>query len=83
MNHLIHCSCGEVIVKSGSDTKIRSKILVCKDDGAYAVCKSCDAEVKVPLQLDTDLLKSMASADSSRTYVPLYIRNLRSPTKSS
>lgn len=83
MNHLINCSCGEVIVKSlGTDTKIRAKILVFKDDSAFAVCKSCDSEVKVPLQLDSDLLKSMAAteeADSktSARYVPLYIRNLR------
>lgn len=81
MNHLINCSCGEVIVKSlGSDTKIRAKILVFKDDSAFAVCKSCDSEVKVPLQLDSGLLKSMASQEyeskNSTRYVPLYIRNL-------
>lgn len=83
MNHLIHCSCGEVIVKSGADTKVRSKILVFKDDGAYAVCKSCDREVSVPLQLNADLLKSMASVDVAKSHVPLYIRNFRSTGKSS
>ena len=83
MNHLIHCVCGEVIIKSGADTKVRSKILVFKEDGAYAVCKSCDNEVRVPLHLDSDLLKSMAHTDSTKSYVPLYIRNVRGAGKSS
>jgi hypothetical protein len=83
MNHLIHCSCGEVIVKSAVDTKIRAKILVFKDDGAFAVCKSCDQEIKVPLQIDTDLLKSM-SAVSEKLHVPLYVRrNVKGSTKNS
>jgi len=73
MKHLIHCVCGEVIVKSSADTKIRAKILVFKDGGAFAVCKSCDQEVKVPLHIDVDLLKSM-SVNTEKTHVPLYIR---------
>jgi len=69
MNHLIHCTCGEVIVKStGSDTKVRAKIVVFKDNNAYAVCRGCDHEVKIPLQIDSVMLKSMSS------HVPLYVR---------
>ena len=34
----------------GSVDKIRAKIVLVKDDGVYAVCKSCGVEVKVPLQ---------------------------------
>lgn len=83
MNHLIHCSCGEVIVKSSVDTKIRAKILVFKDEGAFAVCKSCDQEVKVPLHIDSDLLKSMA-ATSEKLHVPLYVRRIvKSTTENS
>ena len=72
MKHVfLHCRCGEVIIKSlESDTKIRSKIVVFKNGAAYAVCKSCDAEVKVPLQLDNDMLKSMSNPKS----IPLYIK---------
>jgi hypothetical protein len=85
MNHLINCSCGEVIVKAlGSDTKIRAKILVFKDDAAFAVCKSCHAEVKVPLQINSELLKSMASnVEESVRHVPLYIRNFRGTVETS
>jgi len=77
MTHLVHCSCGEVIVKSlGPDTKVRAKVLVFKNDTAYAVCKSCDTEVEVPLQLNTEMLKSMSAPEKSRN-VPLYIRTPR------
>ena len=83
MSHLIHCSCGEVIVKAiGSDTKIRAKILVFKEDAAFAVCKSCDSEVQVPLSLNEDMLKSLSSASAEKPkHVALYVRTSR--TKSS
>jgi len=75
MPHLVYCSCGEVIVKSsGVDTKVRSKIVVFKDNSAYAVCRGCDAEVRIPLQLDTELLKSMSST-VDRPHIPLYLNN--------
>lgn len=78
MNHLISCKCGEVIVKSlEADTKIRAKVVLIREDDAYAVCKSCNAEVKIPLRLDTDMLKSM----SEHRPVRLYIRDMT--TKSS
>lgn len=74
MHHLISCHCGEVIVKSlEADTKIRAKIIVFHDDAAYAVCKSCSSEVKIPLRLDMDMLKSMST--ESRP-VRLYIRDM-------
>ncbi len=76
MNHLISCKCGEVIVKSlDADTKIRAKIVVFRDAEAYAVCKSCNTEVKIPLRLDTDMLKSMSQKEPSP--VRLYIRNMK------
>jgi hypothetical protein len=71
MNHLIFCPCGEVIVKSlDNDAKVRAKIIVFRDDTAFAVCKSCNKEVKIPLRLDTDLLKSLSSKR-----VPLYVNS--------
>jgi len=81
MQHLISCRCGEVILKSlDVDTKVRGvKVVVFRDDGAYAVCKSCNAEVKIPLRIDTDLLKSMSSS-SPRRDVALYIREMNKKT---
>lgn len=48
----IVCSCSEIILKSASDvSKIRSRIMLVRGGNVYAVCKSCSAEVKVPLVL--------------------------------
>lgn len=77
MNHVVYCTCGEVIVKSLlDDTKIRAKVLIMRGNAAFAVCKGCDQEVQVPLQLDNDMLKSMVDQQPTR-HVPLYIRNVR------
>ena len=74
MIHELSCRCGEVIVKSNnSDTKIRAKIVLFRNNEAFAVCKGCNGEVKVPLQLDTVLLKSLADPKS----IPLYVRNAK------
>lgn len=61
MDYLLCChDCGEVVIKdNGYEAKIRSKVLVVKGDNAYAVCKSCGADVCVPLQLDHDVMKSL------------------------
>lgn len=49
----IVCKCSEIIMKSvGGETKIRSKVLVFKSGGAYAVCKGCGTEVRVPVKAD-------------------------------
>lgn len=75
MNHVVTCSCGEVIVKAlNNDTKIRSKIVVFREEGAFAVCKSCNAEVQIPIKLDEVMLKSMSTQSTSS--VRLYIRNM-------
>jgi len=70
----VSCKCGELILKglSCENMKIRSKIIVIKEDGAFAVCKGCDTEVKVPLCVDTPLLKSIQAEPPRR--IPLYIR---------
>lgn len=76
MNHVLTCSCGEVIVKCfANDTKIRNKILVVKGGVIFAVCKRCNAEVRVPLTVDTALMKSMTAPEKPRR-VPLYIKNV-------
>lgn len=79
MNHQVFCTCGEVIVKStGEDTKIRAKIVVFKNSAAFAVCRGCDSDVRIPLQLDSDMLKSMVATQEPR-HVPLYVRNAYKP----
>lgn len=46
----IVCSCDEIIVKSDRGvTKIRSKILLLRDNKAFAVCKGCGTEVQIPI----------------------------------
>jgi hypothetical protein len=46
----IVCRCDEIIAKSEAGvTKIRSKILLVKANGVWAVCKGCGVEVPVPL----------------------------------
>lgn len=69
----INCKCGELIVKAINEDnmKVRSKIIVFKGNAAYAVCKSCDQEVKVPLQVDSNMLKSLSTESK---HVPLYVR---------
>jgi ribosomal protein S27E len=43
-------NCSEVILKSENGTaKIRSKIMIVRDNSVYAVCKSCGTEVSLPL----------------------------------
>lgn len=75
----IHCPCGEVLVKSNAgEVKIRAKILVFKEDKAFAVCKSCGNENQVPVLVNNDLLKSMVeSAELGKVNfspVTLYVR---------
>jgi transcription elongation factor Elf1 len=52
----ITCICGDIVVKSTIDgtSKIRSKILLLKNNTAYAVCKGCGTEVKVPIKVSSD-----------------------------
>lgn len=53
MEHLLICSCGEVLVKSSEDgTKLRSKILIFKEGDTVAVCKGCGKELSVPVSLN-------------------------------
>lgn len=61
MSHLLFCSCGEVLVKSfNGTTKVRSKVVIFRDDNAYVVCKGCNAEIPIPISLNKiQLLKSI------------------------
>lgn len=67
--------CGEVVLKSvGSSLKLRSKVVVFKPTGeTVAVCKGCNNEVVVPVQVDEPLLKAM-NADSTKN-VRLFVRS--------
>lgn len=63
----IRCSCSEIVLKSmGLESKIRAKVLIIKDNQVFAVCKSCNHEVLVPLQVDTTAANP-----------PLFIKNYK------
>ena len=48
----ITCKCSEIVMKSiGSESKIRSKILVLREGSVFAVCKGCSQEILVPLKV--------------------------------
>jgi len=62
-------SCGDHILKtSDQSVKVRGKLLVFKSGRAFAVCKSCDSEVEVPLRIDDELCKAMVQKNP-----PLYV----------
>lgn len=66
------CPCGEVVLRdNGHETKIRSKVLVVKGQNTYAVCKSCNTDVLVPLVLDQGhaLMKSLHSGGNPRLFI--------------
>jgi len=70
----LRCFCGELILKSYSDThktKIRSSILVIGEDGVTkAICRKCGLEHSVPLVLDFDLAKSLQEkSHEQRTFL--------------
>jgi hypothetical protein len=57
MEHLLICTCGEVLVKATTEgTKLRSKILIFRKGDAVAVCKGCGKELVVPVSLDKEEL---------------------------
>lgn len=53
MKKTIQCSCGELLMKADSDkVKVRGKVFIVKEEGTvYTVCKGCNAEVLVPMEL--------------------------------
>lgn len=54
MTKSIVCRCSEIILKStDGETKIRSRVVLVRGGNVYAVCKGCNAEVKVPLLVAT------------------------------
>ena len=57
--HIV-CSCSEIIVKSqNGSVKLRSKILIFKgNDQAFAICKRCGDEVRVPVSLNKSVSES-------------------------
>ena len=59
MKSFITCQCGEMLLKSDDDAvKLRSKIIIFKNNNAYAICKKCSREHKIPISLNRELLFS-------------------------
>jgi hypothetical protein len=52
-NRTFSCKCGEHLVKSQEEGsyKLRGKILILKGNKLYTVCKSCNTEVELPLNV--------------------------------
>lgn len=53
VDHTFKCKCGEVLVKSqgASDGyRIRGKITILRGTKMFSICKSCNAEVELPMQ---------------------------------
>lgn len=72
MKALCCSSCGDVVIKSSNDgTKIRSKVLVLNEQGAFAVCKGCGKDIQVPLKLDDVVMKSIAASENLKLYVKI------------
>ena len=71
MDNALCCArCGEVVIKSmGSSTKIRAKVLIIRDDQAFAICKGCDSEIPLPLAMDETMVKSLVNTAKLRLYV--------------
>lgn len=51
-DHSFKCKCGELLVKSQSSGgyRIRGKITILRGTKMYSICKSCDAEVLLPME---------------------------------
>lgn len=72
MNQSLCCStCNEVIIKGASDgsIKLRSKVVIFKDEEAIAVCKGCGSEVPVPIVTDMSLVKGIIGTKKLRLYI--------------
>lgn len=58
------------MLKSSSEgIKLRSKVVLFKAEGTFAVCKGCGTEVPVPVVADMSLVKSIVSTKKLRLYV--------------
>jgi ribosomal protein S27E len=69
-NALCCTKCGEIVIKSvGGDTKIRSKVLVFKENQTLAICKGCNVEIPVPVSIDETMVKSLKENAKLRLYV--------------
>ncbi len=70
MNALCCTSCGDVIIKStDNDVKVRSKVLIFKSEGTFAICKGCGEEIPVPLIIDQSMMKGIATSKKLRLFV--------------
>jgi len=62
----IRCQCSEIVLKAlDQESKIRSKIIVIRDGEVFAVCKGCNSEVSLPLQVN------------EKSNPPLFIKNYK------
>ena len=71
MNNALSCTqCDNIIIKSiEGELKVRAKVLVFKENQAFAICKGCNSEIPVPLVVDMSMMKSITSSNKLRLYI--------------
>lgn len=70
MKALCCTQCGDIIIKStDDDVKVRSKVLVFKSNGTFAICKGCGEEIPVPVIIDNSMMKSIATSKKLRLFI--------------
>jgi ribosomal protein S27E len=71
VNKSLCCAnCGEVVLKSvNGELKMRSKITIFKNGGAYAVCKGCSTEIQIPVSIDEKMMKSVSQLGSLKLFI--------------
>lgn len=66
------CSnCHELVIKGMGDNqqKIRTKVILIKNNAVMAVCKGCGSEIPIPLTFDVELAKSLFQKEEPRLYI--------------
>jgi len=57
MKRFLSCKCGEVLVTLIDNvTKIRSKVIIFKDNQSFVVCKGCGMELPISMSFDSEIL---------------------------
>jgi ribosomal protein S27E len=71
VNEAIICNhCNEVVIKSmNGEAKLRSKVVIFRDDQAFAICKGCNSELPIPVKLDVGMMKSITESNKVRLFI--------------
>ena len=63
-------SCGSIVLKDDfKGTKVHNKVILVKGQNVFAVCKGCGAEVSIPFELNTDLVKALPVIKNPKLFI--------------